>query len=118
RLLGEAALGLDLVKLPGGLVEGGLHLLLPALGRGQVVGAAGDGHAEDQRGHEEPSRDNTRSWHVSPPSGARIEKTTGASELGEPKRWQRKIAQPRPRGEMRLWTELTRKGPPRGSGGR
>ena len=73
-LLGEVPLALDLVELAGGVVERRLHLLLAALGGRKIVGASGNGHADDQRGQEEPNRDEAGSWHVSPPSGARIEK--------------------------------------------
>jgi hypothetical protein len=81
-LLGEGALALDLVQFRGGLVQGGLQLLLPALGGRQVVGASGQGHADDQRGHHQPDHDEAGSRHVSPPSGARIEKLRGRPELG------------------------------------
>ena len=56
RAAGEAVVTLDLLA----------HALAQSR---QIVGAAREGHAEDQRGHDEPGRDEAGSWHVSPPSG-------------------------------------------------
>src|SRR4029453_3274502 len=95
-LLGEALLGLDLVELPGGLVQGRLHLLLAALGGRQVVGASRHGNADDQRGHDESGRNDAGPWHVSPPSGDTDRETAEASGMGETGRRQGTIAQPRP----------------------
>ena len=59
--LGEGPLALDLGELRGRVVELGLQLLLPVLGGRQVVGDAGDGHAEDERDHDQAGRDDAGS---------------------------------------------------------
>ena len=94
-LLGEAPLRLDLVELPGGVVQRRLRLLRRLLAVARSSAPPGTATPMTSAAIRSPAAVRG-TLHVSPPWGTRIEKTAGASGMGGTERRQRTIAQPRP----------------------